>query len=84
MRTLTLGEWVPLRLGTDPPEPRFGHCLTKHGTTLYMYGGRTMHGALDSFVQFEGTPLMWRSVPVDGDTPGSRVSHRTLLIDHYM
>ena len=43
-----------------------------------------MTGAIESFMQFDGTPLLWRSVPADGDTPGSRVSHRTLLIGHYM
>ena len=45
---------------------------------------RTMGGAIESFMQFDARPLVWRSVPADGDTPGSRVSHRTLLIGHYM
>ena len=58
--------------------------MAKCDSTLYMYGGRTMTGAIESFMEFDGTPLLWRSVPADGDTPGSRVSHRTLLIGHYM
>ena len=58
--------------------------MAKCDSTLYMYGGRTMTGAIESFMQFDATPLLWRSVPSDGDTPGSRVSHRTLLIGHYM
>ena len=65
-------------------QARFGHCIAKCDQTLYMYGGRTMGGAIESFMQFDARPLVWRSVPADGDTPGSRVSHRTLLIGHYM
>ena len=84
MDTLTLGEWVPLRLGKEPPDARFGHCMVRCGNIVYMFGGRTLHGAIDKFLQFDGKPLLWRSVPVDGDTPGSRVSHRTLLLDHYL
>ena len=44
-------------------QARFGHCIAKCEQTLYMYGGRTMGGAIESFMQFDARPLVWRSVP---------------------
>ena len=43
-------------------QARFGHCIAKCDQTLYMYGGRTMGGAIESFMQFDARPLVWRPI----------------------
>ena len=39
---------------------------------------------LDDFHVFEGAPIVWRSIPFEGEGPGSRLSHAALLLEHFV
>ena len=47
MPTLTFGDWVPLRVGTHLPPPRFGHAMTMAGSVAYVFGGRNRSRRFD-------------------------------------
>ena len=87
MPTLTFGEFVPLRVGRNLPPPRFGHSMCLAGTTSFVFGGRNNSRndpVLGDFYCFDGAPLVWREIAYDGDSPGSRVSHSMIQLEHYL
>ena len=87
MTTITFGEWVPLRIGRNLPPPRFGHAMTMANKVAYVFGGRNRNRnepVLNDFYSFDGAPLIWKAVSYDGDSPGTRVSHSSIQLDHYL
>ena len=47
MPTLTFGDWVPLRVGSHLPPPRFGHAMAMAGAVAYVFGGRNRSRRFD-------------------------------------
>ena len=87
MTTISFGEWVPLRVGSHLPPPRFGHAMCMAGSTAFVFGGRDkslLTPVRNDFFSFECSPLAWRAISYDGDGPGTRVSHTMVLLDHYL
>lgn len=81
------GEWVPLRVGRKLPPARFGHAMAIVGSDAYVFGGRSkdrVSPVLDDFYIFEAAPFNWSPISHDGDSPGSRVSHNMIQIEHYL
>jgi len=87
MPTITFGEWVPMRIGSQLPPPRFGHAMVLAGSSLYVLGGRNQSRSkplLGDFHLFDCTPLIWKAISYDGDGPGARVSHSLIHLKHFL
>eukprot|EP00668_Euglena_longa_P046461 GGOE01062146.1.p1 GENE.GGOE01062146.1~~GGOE01062146.1.p1 ORF type:complete len:648 (-),score=169.02 GGOE01062146.1:253-2091(-) len=70
-----------LKNATDPPEASMGHSLTVIGTSLYAFGGRTLHGYSNRVHRLHVYPeLVWSVLATTGSAPAPRAEHAMVAV----
>eukprot|EP01027_Heterolobosea_sp_BB2_P015859 GEZU01022656.1.p1 GENE.GEZU01022656.1~~GEZU01022656.1.p1 ORF type:complete len:300 (+),score=21.93 GEZU01022656.1:649-1548(+) len=63
-------EWTKLPRSSPFPEPRWGHCMTRVRTNLYIYGGISNYGSYQNDLwEYNTVTGEWKELVFKGDVP---------------
>ncbi|RWS07856.1 kelch domain-containing protein 3-like protein, partial [Dinothrombium tinctorium] len=68
----------------DPLFQRYGHTVSAHNDSIYMFGGRNELGACNALYKFNTVSYVWSQPKVKGFIPSARDGHSSCVIDDCM